>query len=427
MKNALCVSRLEELEDNVFSEETPPFKNLREVLNFPHLNVLDYICQRNHAKKARLLQPNLGYSTIQEEYQELIKNIRLSPEPLRSEHPRFIFGYFKDDPASLVLIEKLKESQKEIQKQLQTESFLKDCVRAFAGIDIIIDQDDSLAKALTAISKDQWNHLVSKRLCYTLMEEGYSLDDQQAFLEGFRETNATRELLDFRCAWPHFSENLQRALNNLKEANLFFSRLRNQAHLKELIPNSLFIESSENEADQKNDRASKVLLDYVVYNPKEEVLREVKGEAVLLSDTIPGFSQGVRQMRVGETARLYIHPSLAYGVETVSEQGIYLIADVTLRKVEEFLKDSAPLPIPKNLSYFLDPDWLSQSMEKRRLAMKDRGKELRCFFKKSPLLNMEEIESQMRMHLSDVSREVRITEREKELLNRLYWSICTKN
>jgi FKBP-type peptidyl-prolyl cis-trans isomerase FklB len=422
-ENALCVSRFEEIEESVYSDETPPFKNAREFLNFSYLDVLDCIASENNAKKSNPLQPSPGYITIKEEYQELAKQISLSPEPLRSENPRFIFGYLKDHPASLAFIERLLVSQKKIQKRLQKDSFLADCVMAFSGVRIIIDQDDSLTNALTIISKKQWNELVSKRFLHTLMEEGYSSDDQLAFLEGFKSTSFPSDTLDFYGVDPNFLKNLRSAQDNLKTSHLLFSKLGDRAQMKELIPQYLYMESLKNGTKQEANQASKVLLDYVIYNPKGEILKSAKGESVALAETISGFAQGVKQMKVGETVRLYIHPSLAYGLETFSEKGIYLVAEITLRKIEQFSREPLSPLVPENLSYILDPNWLSKVLEKRKLAMKNCGWKAGCFFKKSPLLNTEEIASQIHRHLSSSSEKVDISEVEKNLLNRLYWSI----
>ena len=58
------------------------------------------------------------------------------------------------------------------------------------------------------------------------------------------------------------------------------------------------------------------------------------------------------------------------------------------------------------------------------MAMKDKGKQLADFFKKSTLIDFKKVVERVKYYL-DKSIDLELTVREKMLLNTIYWKIYT--
>jgi len=132
-----------------------------------------------------------------------------------------------------------------------------------------------------------------------------------------------------------------------------------------------------------------------------------------LAETIPGFSLGLKGMKIGEIREIYIHPSLAYGIYTTFEKGVYLKALVRLVSIDH---ETVIKPIPELV--FLDcnlgiPDKmdLSFSEEEKKLGY-FRGYQVWQHYQKCKLYN-----------LSEILAKITLFKNGQNYINPLHWNI----
>jgi len=98
-------------------------------------------------------------------------------------------------------------------------------------------------------------------------------------------------------------------------------------------PLYLFYKIVQHSNGQKLDKETNVCVDFDIFRSDGKCLKVEFDVCVNLQDTIPGFAYGLQGMRIDEIREIFIHPSLAYGVHTMFEKGIYLKILVKLRKI----------------------------------------------------------------------------------------------
>ena len=105
---------------------------------------------------------------------------------------------------------------------------------------------------------------------------------------------------------------------NLREAELYLQRIANEPDCIELISSKLYYKQTKAGTGvplEPNGITSFIYQAKTISHGLEELLFSQKDASISisLSDTIPGFSQGVTGMLEGEGRIIYIHPDLAYG------------------------------------------------------------------------------------------------------------------
>lgn len=123
----------------------------------------------------------------------------------------------------------------------------------------------------------------------------------------------------------------EEAEKNLSLAEAFLGKVAKKSNVIEVNKDKLYYEILQigegeivTEKDspilhfKETDLSGKVIQDTTAYAPLK----------ITLAETIKGFAEGVRGMRVGEKRRIYVHPDLAYGKFEGQEPQQLLIFEV---------------------------------------------------------------------------------------------------
>jgi len=123
---------------------------------------------------------------------------------------------------------------------------------------------------------------------------------------------------------------------NLKKADAFLEKNRNEDNVKEIEPGKLQFtilqEGNGDEVQNGNDpliHYTGKFIDGDVFGSSEESGNPI---TIPLNQTIPGFSKGLLGMKEGEKRRIFVHPDLGYGTAGHLPPNSLLIFDVELFK-----------------------------------------------------------------------------------------------
>lgn len=142
------------------------------------------------------------------------------------------------------------------------------------------------------------------------------------------------------------------AEKNLAEATEFLAKNAKAAGVIELQPGKLqYIVENAGRPDGlvvKENSMPTILYTGTYANGSVFGSTQESGEAVpiLLTQTIPGFRQGLLGMKEGEKRKIFIHPDLGYGTSGQLSPNALLVFDVEVVKVEDApqdLEDAADL------------------------------------------------------------------------------------
>ncbi len=105
---------------------------------------------------------------------------------------------------------------------------------------------------------------------------------------------------------------------NLVSAELFLRKSKEDLGTKEIIPSKLYYKKLKDGYGKPICYSDTPLISYSakLLDADQEIEIHSRNDepiSINLSDTIPGFAEGVMGMLVGEERILYIHPELAYG------------------------------------------------------------------------------------------------------------------
>jgi peptidylprolyl isomerase len=127
------------------------------------------------------------------------------------------------------------------------------------------------------------------------------------------------------------------AQNNLQEADQFMEKNRTQDKVMELQPGKLQIRTDKEGSGPQVAENGTPLLHYTGRFINGEIFdtsRDAEPVALSLSQTIPGFRQGVQGMKEGEVRTVYVHPDLGYGAGGQLPPNSLLIFEVEVVKAE---------------------------------------------------------------------------------------------
>lgn len=339
-QNALYGSRLENLEESCMEVDLAPFKSkaAKIVQKNPHLK--DLVLLSSHSdEQSKNLKPSFGYSTLQEEISKLREKIEISSQKLASGAPYFIFGRLKNDAETNRLVHELEETQEKIAKQLNMPTFLTEALKQiFPNEEINVNKSDDQGVLFTFDHEDtrQLPNLVALNIFNNLRDE--KAEYIEAFFLGMKDFD-TQITLDE--SPPHsldyeINKTLLEAHQNLLLSNAKFRLLDHDEQFKCLVPLSLYYRTLKEGKGRKLSNQTSVVLKYTIMTPDNETLCDLfTAKSLDLSETISGFAYGVRGMHVGEIREIFIHPTLAYGLYTSFEKGIYLQAIVQLIDIDK--------------------------------------------------------------------------------------------
>lgn len=414
-KNAITVSRMEEIDLHFFSGDALPYLAKNQSLEQERAM---FFMSDDQPWLSNKMKPSFGYQSVEKEYEALKALVTLPPEELADSQAPFYFGYCIGDPQSLKLIESLQSAQKNIQSWLKSDSVLEKAFSCFVGEGFEIEKKEAWAK--NRVNQDD-SDLIAKSVVRALTEFGYTHDQMQLYIDGF-ESPDEKERMDRYMGSPLYLEMVDAAKQHLVEANGFFRELRQRDNMVNIIPGYLSYQIQERGSGLKLDRFSKLYLDYTIYHPDGHVLVEKKDHWIDISETIPGFAHGVQGMQQGETRMLFIHPVYAYGIRTFSEKGIHLTAKVTLKDV---LKEySNPLPALKqdDLLLVFDSEWYQTQKEKQEKALRVKGRTFYHFISNGYGIDPARFADRFKHYISSEFENNKISDDEEVQINQVYWN-----
>ncbi len=434
-QNALYCSRSEIINNSIFSPEQVPLKGraLRDTRINPYMkNML--LFSESSREEIPDLAPSFGYRSLDEEAADLKSQIILSSKKLDRSSPRFVFGRLKENAATDQFIAALENTQDRIvSKFLSSKTFLKNVMDIiYPHETITMPNTDQVPAALsfTPSERTQLPLLVAASIWENLKNE--TKNYRQAFIEGMKDLTSNplshcnaRDLIHHEKVRA-----FSKIVNHLNEAEHFFERLSHDSSVSCLYPAKLYCQTIRQGSGSMLKHQTKVKLHYTINTPKGETLVDTRvgGNPAFLNlfETIPGLSHGIKGMKKGEVREIFIHPSLAYGIYTTLEKGIYLKANVELIDYEE----ASPNEQFPELQ-FLELLSSSQREEAKNSEKSERvvgfrmGQHAWQHYKKSSYYTLNEVldcidqcEQGIHYDLTD--------QNEQDLLNRLHWNLYSE-
>jgi peptidylprolyl isomerase len=117
-----------------------------------------------------------------------------------------------------------------------------------------------------------------------------------------------------------FKEEMQakQIKNNLIETQNYLQSIAADPKIVELVPQKLYslvLKKGEGREIVEDDIVLSKYTTYILKDgiEKTDFVNEAHLVPISYADTIPGFAEGTRGMRIGERRKLFIHPDLAFG------------------------------------------------------------------------------------------------------------------
>jgi FKBP-type peptidyl-prolyl cis-trans isomerase len=137
------------------------------------------------------LKPSIGYSSLQEELEDLNRQIEFASPCLEKYSPRLIFGIVSDSPQNEKLIKNYEKSQLKILDVLDKPNWLEEALSTFYDRPIQIKVVDTPSHPSDVYKNVNLPQFIAKLLINSLREEFEikKLEDLQSCLEGRREAD----------------------------------------------------------------------------------------------------------------------------------------------------------------------------------------------------------------------------------------------
>jgi peptidylprolyl isomerase len=420
--NAIVGSRSENIRDSLISSaDIPPIES--KLTQAPQLtqNEKDFLffSSSEALSKQSQVYPSFGFSSLEEEFNFLEDRTDLSPPSLRQE-PAFIFGYVKDDRQSQVLIQKLEEVQSKVRALMQSPTFLADVLKMMTERAFEVDTSKQFDLRMNSWQIPQLNLIIAKNVWNQI--KGNDQEYIKEFLMSFHEPVSQE---DIRCGFfpNHYKTYVEQARNNLLESYHLFDRLEKDSEFTSVVTKKLYYKVLKKGSGEPLNESNFVKLTYQIIDPSDTCLVTEFSKILDPSKTIPGFAHGIKGMRIGETREIYMAPSLAYGVHTLLDKGIYLKAKITLLDIlPDREAKNYPELTPLDLSFVFDPLFEQRVANENKQVARFEGVRVSKHYAKSKMVNIEEVYFHL-INLKNGKNPSSISKSELELINKLHWNI----
>jgi len=122
---------------------------------------------------------------------------------------------------------------------------------------------------------------------------------------------------------------LKQSTSNLKKANEYLESLSDKPEYVSLIDGKLYYKILEPGVGSPHSSNTSRLLRFIEKTPTGEILKSSKGPiSINLTQTVKGFSLGVKSMKPKEKREIIVHPELAYGELSRNEPNLIIIYEV---------------------------------------------------------------------------------------------------
>lgn len=414
LENALYASRMENIMfDLMHVEDLPPFVPYTFLYSNERSN--DLLFYENNfltlwKKERHYLCPSYGYSSLEEELSDIERKMKVSSSKLQ-QMPRLIFGCLKDSKENAACLKELEEIQEKIKTLLLSEHLLEDTLKLIFREKLVIDENK-----INQINEIVDIHLALAKLLKLSLKE-YSPYYHCCFIEGLKGQLSDCEISKETLTYPEALTYLKKARTNVEEANLYFQKIQYNPAYQPIYQPYLYRSIIKKGSGASIQGPVEILVDYEIFDPRGCCLAKAVYQRLNLQNVLPSFSHGVQGMQLGEVQELFIHPSLAYGVHTLLEKGIYLKAVVTLHDICKLNEEKLPPLEPKDLSYLLGPNYYGECEKKYKRALQFMGQQRRNFLLKCSGINLDLIAETVPHATGPLSSE------EIAAINHLFWTV----
>jgi FKBP-type peptidyl-prolyl cis-trans isomerase len=431
-QNSLYVSRIENLQKSLFTLETPPFKSHLSKLGdvqqeFRHmLLVQNFSCSNNEP----VVQPSFGYSSLKEEMQGLVKNVDIASLPLARQSPAFIFGRLKGDKETEELIGELEITQTKINKLLSSNSFLNEVL-------MIIYPNEEI-KILTSSTNLLFDEFQEQQLPFIVAANIWKVmneDEEEyckSFISGMKDAEKDTEYKTVDADSLKYAklQALIKIKDNLQASDDYFEHLDKDKSNVCIVPFKLYYRVVQEGTGTPLDNQTEVFAHYTIRTPDDEIIANTwsgQPSQLSLSETIPGFAWGMKGMKVKEIREVFIHPSLAYGVYTTLEKGVYLKVYLQLVKIVENQKtEKFPELTKLDLNLDISPTIELEYQEEAKKNGYADGYSVWQHYKKNKLYTISQILDHIGQFQAGGNSDIK-SEQFQNILNRLHWEIYHEN
>ena len=416
VQNALFESRLENIQyDGTCTLDIPPYapsvrfcseESSKEAMFF-----LDHEENVDWKKGQKFQKPSLGFTSLQEEREVIAKRLVISTDQLTSVNPNFVFASLRENRE---FFQELEKTQKKIRHLLQRPDWFETTLEMICGDHVEIEQ---IENTNVSISIDM-NYVLAKLLKQELQEKDHDIQYIGAFIEGLLQTHCEIDPVGDVISSPLAIKNIRLAKKSLEETDRFFSQLCREPGIVTVMEPYLYYKVLESGLGPCLKDEIEVLLDYEIIDPMEKRLSVESAVWLNLKEIIPGLAHGLQGMKREEKRVVYIHPSLAYGMHTYLQKGIYLKAIVKLREIGD-AKEKLPFLQPLNLSFVKSEKFQQECEEEYKQALRFIGMKKGQFLSLCPGLNKQSIAN----YLKSMKNNDNLSQEESRCLNQFFWNL----
>lgn len=423
-QNSLLVSRIENLEDALFSHEQIPFKSLISRLNNVRPEFLNLLLMRESDPNSSSIAPSFGFSSLKDEMLALNGSVEISSQQLSREKPLFIFGRLKN--SSRELVEGLEQVQKKIQVLLTSLDFLKKVINIiFPNEPIFITAEKELFFQVS--DHKNFSSLLAANIWEMIDEENEEF--QKAFIEGMKDAEISEKEPVADLTNYYRLDAIRKIKQNLSQTEQFFESLDQDQNYTCLVPSMLYYKTLEEGSGRIFSDEVEAELHFVLRTPSGGILADTWTSGVPrkvnVKELIPGLIKGLQGMRVGEIREIIIHPNLAYGIYTTLEKGIYLKGSVQLVGLGK-TKEKIILPdqLDKQITFspHIESEYLAESV-KVGFA---QGYRTWQHYRKSGLVDLNQLLSSLKAIQAGKSVDI-FSKENQDLINSIHWLCYEKS
>lgn len=441
VQNALHVARIENLQDGYLSagERFPMKGQYNAIENLLGCYKDIYLNRLEKETENVELKPSFSYLSLEDEIADATTKIEVSSEKLARVRPWFIFGRLKHDKETDKLVEELEKTQDEIVKLNASAHFLQDvCKMIYPEIKLVVDNAATQENVLFSLEQSEAvAKVVSKNIWQSICNQN------QSYMQGvFLGMQAAQN--DTRSPLPSISYDytklkvVKAAKENVDNADRVFALLDHDQQFTPLENKHVYYRVLQQGDGQQLTGPQQVTVHCKATTPSGDVLVDTwnsgKPIEVDLNETLSGFAIGMTKMQERERREIYIHPSLAYGLYTNLEKGIYLKAEVELVEIGPQKEASGDFranyfdfsPFFDRLKQF---DFDAISRDEGYLL----GYEVWSHYKKLGFLSLSKVVDMIKQydrtsnHAGDRPLPEEGSEEEQDLLNHVHWHLYMRD
>lgn len=369
--NSLIGGRQEEINFLSFSQDMAPFASKGLVFNSSKecygWHYLNAVGGNDRLMSFRIdylpLIPKPGFLTIKEEIETISQLNEPLPKCLLDEEPCFYFGAYKGDTSNKKLFDALKKSQKNVQQLLKKEDFLENILTKILDKKPCICCEKPNSSPLDfsffkgSIDSNGWREM--------LLQISDTFEDEQKliFFKTFFNP-PDQPTMPCRMNSSKFTlTGLKKALENFSITKKYFEDLINDPTLSMVVKDQLYFKILQQDYGKTLNGSDRIKINYHITDLNHNILSANYNTWLSISQLIPGFAHGLKDMKIGEKRQIYIHPSLAYGILTTLPPAMGLIAYVQLIDIDEKYSKSMPPLMSFDCTWIEDPILLKEIEE----------------------------------------------------------------